>query len=74
MTSILTYYGALFAVLANDTSPTFALPRIYWTASMPISSGLMLAYALVRLWRLLFRKDTPPEPASSSAMTKLSAE
>jgi TRAP-type transport system small permease protein len=56
---ILTYYGAFFAFLATDTSPTFSLPMFYWYASMPVSSGLMLAYSLAHLWRLLFLRPMP---------------
>lgn len=56
---ILTYYGIFFALSATDTSPTFSLPVSFWLASMPVSSGLMLAYSLARLWRLLFLRPMP---------------
>jgi TRAP-type C4-dicarboxylate transport system permease small subunit len=56
---ILTYYGTFFALSATDTSPTFSLPVSFWLASMPVSSGLMLAYSLARLWRLFFLRPRP---------------
>jgi len=60
--AVLTYYGGLFAFRATDTSPTFSLPLVYWYASMPVSTGLMLAYSLARLWRLFSGRETPLQP------------
>jgi TRAP-type C4-dicarboxylate transport system permease small subunit len=61
--AVLTYYGSTFAILATDTSPTFALPRVFWFAAMPVSSGLMLIYSVRRLWRLLRGIEAPGGPA-----------
>jgi len=58
---ILTYYGTFFALSATDTSPTFSLPVSFWLAAMPVSSGLMLAYSLVRLRRLIFLRQVTAE-------------
>jgi TRAP-type C4-dicarboxylate transport system permease small subunit len=60
--AVLTYYGGFFAFLATDTSPTFSLPLVYWYASMPVSTGLMLAYSLARLWRLFSGREIPLQP------------
>ena len=49
---ILTYFGMWFAWFATDTSPTFALARVFWFAAMPVSSALMLGYSLARLLQI----------------------
>jgi TRAP-type transport system small permease protein len=66
--AVLTYYGSTFAWLATDTSPTFSLPRIFWHAAMPVSSGLMLIHSLRRVSRLLRGVEIPNGPMSSSGL------
>lgn len=63
--AVLTYYGALFAAQATDTSPTFSLSRFYWFAAMPVSSSLMLIYSLVLFWELC-RGEALPASLSAS--------
>lgn len=58
--AILTWYGTRFALRITDTSPTWAMPRIYWFIVMPLSSAIMTFYSLVRITRLA-RGDRLPE-------------
>lgn len=51
--AVLTWYGTRFALRITDTSPTWAIPRIYWFIVMPLSSGIMLTYSSIRIVRLL---------------------
>jgi TRAP-type C4-dicarboxylate transport system permease small subunit len=51
--AVLTWYGTRFALRITDTSPTWAIPRIYWFIVMPLSSGIMLIYSSIRIVRLL---------------------
>ncbi|MGE0152065.1 MAG: TRAP transporter small permease [Reyranellaceae bacterium] len=55
----LTWYGLRFALRITDTSPTWALPRIYWFIVMPLSSFVMLVYSLVRIGKLVRKEKTP---------------
>ncbi len=57
--AVLSWYGLRFALSITDTSPTWALPRIYWFIVMPLSSFVMLVYSLVRIGRLLSTEKTP---------------
>jgi TRAP-type C4-dicarboxylate transport system permease small subunit len=59
--AILTYHGVTFALSATDTSPTFALSRSLWYAALPVSSGMMLAYSVVRLVRLCHDGQVPAD-------------
>jgi TRAP-type C4-dicarboxylate transport system permease small subunit len=51
--AVLTWYGTRFALRITDTSPTWAIPRIYWFIVMPLSSGIMVVYSSIRIVRLL---------------------
>lgn len=61
--AVLTWYGMRFALRITDTSPTWAVPRIWWFIVMPLSSAIMTFYSLVRIARLVRGGNLPEHGA-----------